>query len=425
MRLSSFSPLRFVVLLAAACGGLNAGSPDAASLLDGGAQGALTPDAATTGSDASSNTPARDATTNGAGSNDASTNDAIAAGSTMGDASGSASDGGIADWDGSFPALLDRCMDARDVLYVEASGEGANVVDPARGPQRYTNLDATWAGFAGSLQVGATATTSFGVVGGGTVSVTTVPGIPLSTGTFAEPLNHSVPRPYLDLTLGDVALTADGYTSGSFFVGELGTDDAGTTLSVLAVAFDVTVPTAAGNARFVGCVHYAEDVLIPGSPETVLDAAPTMLDNVSGPGLFSPCANVGTSIYTERSGGYPGAQGLMQWTPGNASFNAGIIGSDLVINGQFRSSTWQLQAFPSAGGTLGPGMYTAMSAATGPFVQVSSPPDPGCGSPTGTFGIQSLVTDPSNPDDVTQAGVWFDLQCMGAGSLKGCVAFGQ
>src|SRR5580704_5610614 len=126
--------------------------------------------------------------------------------------------------DGSLATLSERCMVARDVFYVDSIDHPWNDVIP-NPTLTSTNLNTTWTAQADALSFGAGAAMPIGTVGPANVTVTTVPGIPVVVGnTYAEPLNHSVPRPYLDLLVGGIELTTDGATSGSFRVDSLAED---------------------------------------------------------------------------------------------------------------------------------------------------------------------------------------------------------
>lgn len=69
-----------------------------------------------------------------------------------------------------------------------------------------------------------------------------------------------VTQPHLALRVGDINLTWDGNTSGSFLVAKLdATDAGGGALFDLELSSDIFVPYPLGLARFIGCVKYIAD----------------------------------------------------------------------------------------------------------------------------------------------------------------------
>ena len=154
----------------------------------------------------------------------------------------------------------------------------------------------------------------------------------------------------------------------------------------------------------------------PGTP---------ILDGVSGAGLLAPCAGGGSHIYLERSGGYPGVSGITDLTPANASFATGSLGSTLDVSARSGTSTWEISPMPVPNGVPVPGVYST-SDPSQPVIQVGATPGGGCTSfPTGTYGISQFVDAPSNPNEVVQMQLWFDLQCAGVGALRGCAVYGN
>ena len=322
--------------------------------------------------------------------------------------------------DAALPGIIDKCSGARDVLYVDQIGSSSLGGVPL-GVQTYTNLSATWSGSASSLSVGASAATPINVVGGGSVGVTTVPGIPIAPATYPQPINSSVPRPFLNLTLGDVNLTTSGGTSGTFVIQDVAVDDAGTGLNAWVVGFDLTI----ASSRFLGCMRYAADPVDPASPDGVTVPGTRVLDGVSGAGLLAPCSGGGTELYMERTGGYPGVPGVTRLVSANASFRTGVQGSGLEIDALSNAATWQIVANPVPDGPPAPGAYST-SDEGGPTFALGTMPVPGCsGISTGTYGITQLATAPSNSGQVLQTALWFDLQCNGSGALRGCAVYGQ
>jgi hypothetical protein len=330
-----------------------------------------------------------------------------------GAASGRGGDAGAFGWDGSVEALLEACPSGRDAFYV-AVNSGPDFGSLPFGPFRATNLDHTWAATAQALSFSAEIEAN-STLGGASVGVTTTQVIPLVPGTYPEPLNHSVPRPYLDLSVGDIALTADGYTGGSFVIADLAADgDAGVLSSVL-MAFDLTVPGPQGTSEFVGCLRYAADAPTDGG-------SPSVLGDASGPALLAPCSTA-PALYLEGSG-YPGLDGTLLLTGDNASFGADNAFSTLAIDVASDNAAWQVSAI--TGTANGPFAGQFMSGVGGARVQIS-PPSGGCvEGPTGPFAVSQLATSSTTYDSVTAAAIWFDLQCASqGGTLRGCVAYGQ
>ena len=359
--------------------------------------------------------PANEGTTAGDASPDV---DSGFDGRPPGDLSRSASS---SDSDGSSggavpdPSPFASCSGARDVFYVAVGGKGAGgyYLPFPSNPVVVTNLDATWTGTA--LPLGASAGTHD--VGGGSVSIATPDNTPLATGTYAQPLTTATPKPYLQLVVGDVGLTADGSGPGSFTVVDADTtsDDAGTSLRSFLVTFDLQVPTNGGMAPITGCMRYTADPIpVPGPAQSL----------GTGAALLGPCAQGGYGFYADLEGGYPGPAGVTHVDATDATFTAGTIGSTVELDVQAGTSLWKLEESASPSGTAGlqPGTYTLAAGGQGPTLQIV-PPTMGCVSfPTGTFGVVDLA---SSANDVSKLTTWFDLQCAGQGSLRGCAVYGE
>ncbi len=164
--------------------------------------------------------------------------------------------------------LLALCEGGGDVFYIDAVGPTNG--DPVAGVQVFNDTNAQWTASTAALSVSVRA----GAPGvGAALSVTTTAGIPLAPGTYAEPINHSNPRPYLDISLGDVDLTADGATSGSFLVHDIdGVAVGGRSTAFLAVSFDIAVP---GANELRGCVRYGVTT-VPDAADVGVDVDATL-----------------------------------------------------------------------------------------------------------------------------------------------------
>jgi hypothetical protein len=314
-------------------------------------------------------------------------------------------------------SAFSSCSGARDVFYVAIGGPGAagEYLPFPSNPVVVTNLDATWSGTA--IPLGASATTIGS--GGGSISIATPDNGPVAPGTYAQPLTLATPRPYLRLVVGDTDLTADGSGPGSFTVAEadVTTDDAGTALQSFLVTFDFQVPASAGMETVTGCMRYTADPTpVPGPAQPL----------GTGAALMAPCTGGGYAFYADFEGDYPGLAGVTHVDSDSATFNAGAIGSFLELNVQAGASHWQLQESADIYGnaSLQPGTYAlaADGQGEGPSVQVI-PPVTGCvTAPTGTFGVVDVA---SSEYDVSRLATWFDLQCAGQGSLRGCAVYGE
>jgi hypothetical protein len=77
------------------------------------------------------------------------------------------------------------------------------------------------------------------------------------------------------------------------------------------------------------------------------------------------------------------------------------------------------------GQALEPGTYTTnISASLYPSAAVEVD-GMGCGEPTGTFTIVDLATTGGDEAALTRLVGWFDLACNDAGTLTGCVRYGE
>lgn len=434
--LSRAQRLCLIALVSVACGGSTARVlPDRSSAdgalgptIDSGSGSEGTTADATAATDVSTEGVASlDATQSDASSSDADANDEAAL-STLGDAAletggDIVSDGAaeasasVPSWDGSFATLSEQCTIARDVFYVDSINHPSNDVIP-NPTLTSTNLNTTWTARADALSFGAGAGTPIDTVGPANVTVTTVPGIPIVVGdTYAEPLNHSVPRPYLDLVVGDIDLTADGATSGSFRVSNLAEDADAGTVSSLAVSFDISVPFPNGVFEYAGCIRYqADPPVVPAPISATTDPAAD-----AAAALFEPCANVGTGLYLENNG-----TDATILNADNASFGAGILNSVIEVDAHSGLLMWQLQATPNTNGPPAVGVYDVSSPTSGLVLLGPSQAEWCPGSSTGSYGITSLVTDPNDAYSVKRLSMWFDMQCAsGGGALRGCVVLGQ
>jgi hypothetical protein len=315
---------------------------------------------------------------------------------------------GASDASGPDASALASCSEPRDVLYVAVGGKGpAGYFLPfPSNPSVVTSADATWSGSAVS-RVGASASAIDG--NGGTVFVTGAP----APGTYAQPLSTTA-VPYLQLVVGGVDLTADGNSSGSFTIVEADTDDGGTTLQSFLITFDLQVPTNGGLAPITGCMRYTADPTpVPGPTQPL----------GTGAALLKPCSGDGYGFYADVEDGYPGPAGVTHVDSTDATFSAGKIGSTVELDVQAGMSSWQLQASPNLFGTadLQPGTYTLDGGSGGPTFQVLSPIG-GCTFPTGTLGVVDLV---QSDYEVSRLATWFDLQCAGQASLRGCAVYGE
>jgi hypothetical protein len=321
--------------------------------------------------------------------------------------------------DDALTAVLAECSGARDAFYVDQTGPTSFGGAPL-GVTTNTNLDTTWTTIAAPTSVQATASVPVGVLGGGVVGVTTAQGLPIAPGVYAQPINATVARPYLNLTMGGIDLTVDGGGRGSFLVQDVQVNAAGDELTSWVIAFDITL----SSSRFLGCMRYAADPVDPTSPDGVTEQGTPLLDGVSGAELLAPCTS-GTELYMERTGGYPGVLGITKLTPANASFGAGTYtGGEVDLGAQSGDSNWQITATTGLD-AFAPGVYSA-STSGAPSIQIGASPGGGCTSyPTGAFGVSELVPVSGNPDKVSQTALWFDLQCSGVGSLRGCAIYGN
>jgi hypothetical protein len=307
------------------------------------------------------------------------------------------------------------CSGARDVFYVSVGGKGSDAyyLPFPSNPVVVTNLDATWSGSA--LPLGASAGTLDG--SGGNVSIATPDNTPVVPGTYAQPLTTATPKPYLQLVVGDVNLTADGSGPGSFTIvdTEATSDDAGTTLRSFLVTFDLQVFTNGGMAPITGCMRYTADPTpVPGVAQAL----------GTGAALLAPCAQGGYGFYADLEAGFPGPAGVTHVDSSDATFSAGKIGSTVELDVQAGTSLWKLEESANLSGSadLQPGTYTLAAGGQGPTLQIV-PPTMGCVSfPTGTFGVVDVA---SSEYDVSKLTTWFDLQCAGQGSLRGCAVYGE
>lgn len=224
------------------------------SLLDGGAGLAKDAPADSVASGSSSSMTDAASATNTAteGGSDASATETVADAGAMDASTGAALEPIELDagWDGSLAALLPYCSGAPDVFNVTLTTLGSV---PYSMTEQATGSTQVWS--SSVVPPSPTLAFSISVSAGsaGNVTLSTALGFPIGIATYDEPVNHTVPRPYLDLTVGDLGLTASGNTSGTFDVLDLETTDAGGgTLISLLVTFDISIP----SFRAVGCMRY-------------------------------------------------------------------------------------------------------------------------------------------------------------------------
>lgn len=200
--------------------------------------------------------------------------------------SGSSEGDATADAGPTLAELMALCEGGGDVFYVDTVGPTNG--DPPVGVQVFSDANAEWSASTSSLAVSVDASQPGG---GASLSLTTSQGVPLLPGTYAEPINHSIPRPYLDLTVGDVSLTADGYTFGSFLVHDIGgAAVSGQSTAFLAVSFDITVPFPQASGEFRGCVRYGV-TSIPDAGAAGVDATLDAPDASSSGGDAASCGD--------------------------------------------------------------------------------------------------------------------------------------
>jgi hypothetical protein len=144
-------------------------------------------------------------------------------------------------------------------------------------------------------------------------------------------------------------------------------------------------------------------------PHGALDAAP-----------LAPCLDAGYLFHVD-SHGYAGLHGVANITGADGTWSASLTsGSILVVDvlaaARWAVSVWLMNA-PWQAGIV----YKASLPSTGIQVIVDGG---GCTSDMGTTGSFSPV-ELVGSSQITRLLFWFDLQCPDAGTVTGCVSYGN
>jgi hypothetical protein len=137
-------------------------------------------------------------------------------------------------------------------------------------------------------------------------------------------------------------------------------------------------------------------------------------------------STTGTEMYFEETA-VSGISKVTALTADNASLSAGALTSLVEVDSQSGPSIWQLQAdtnFNSSGPPAS-GVYNVGSGSSG-FTLLLPSEGAWCtvSAPSGTYGISQFATAPDDSYSVTQLSMWFDMQCPGVETIRGCVRLG-
>jgi hypothetical protein len=318
---------------------------------------------------------------------------------------GKGEDGAIAS--GEDAGLVDvhaACAASRDVFFAHVSPNP----NPSQGSlgsntMVFTNLDSQWM-FESPLNVTATA----GAQGPSqNLQVWMNDGGALKRGVYGV-------GPSSDVGVG-FTQQGDGCqaTSGTVSIDEyeMTSDDAGIqALGALALTFNVDC----GNP-VEGCVAYS----------TNWDASAPVDGAAGDGGLLAPCQSDGYVFYANAEGGYGTiSDGVSMVTGAQGTWSAGLNGGYFELNvsvDPYSDKTWAVAATSSTGiqGPFQVGTYTAGPIQIGASISVAIAGQACTSSPTGTFTVAEASSDGSH------ALIGFDLQCSAAGSLRGCVSYGN
>lgn len=154
------------------------------------------------------------------------------------------------------------------------------------------------------------------------------------------------------------------------------------------------------------------------------DAGPFVLPDVAE---LAPCQNDDYIFYVDGTD-YPGIDGSAQVTGAQGTWAAGLTNEAFLQVSAIVGQTWTVVAFSDwyQGQSLTPGTYWSVGAdKPGATIQIGAA---GAGCPTtpvGTFTIVALDAPSGDQVDVSRVALWFDVSCMGQGSLRGCVRYGN